>query len=91
MSINEQYLEEDYYRVPSNKHKAVIGFPGEQTHDPDLIAVPYEYLHWWFFTAEPKTDWRKLAVSIYMRCWNLAVCVLGPVVWTFSLRWRFGR
>ncbi|ODM14845.1 hypothetical protein SI65_09839 [Aspergillus cristatus] len=82
MSINNRYIKEDYYRVPSNKHKAVIGFPGEQTHDPDLIAVQYEYLHWWFFTAEPKTDWRKLAVSIHMRCWNLAICVLGPVVET---------
>lgn len=72
----------DTSRKTITEHKEVIGFPGEQTHDPDLIAVQCEYLHWWFFTAEAKTVWKKLAVSIHMRCWNLAICVLGPVVET---------
>lgn len=27
MSVNDRHVKEDYYRVPNNKHKAVIGFP----------------------------------------------------------------
>lgn len=79
--MGDRFIEEDYYCVPSNKNLAVIGFPDEKTQ-VDLIAVHYEYLDWWFFTAEPKRDWRKLAVSIHMRCWNLAQYILGPIVET---------
>ena len=43
MSINDRYFKEDYYCVPRNKHKVVIGYHGE-AYDFDLIVVWYECL-----------------------------------------------
>lgn len=79
--IGDQFIKENPYRVPRDKSLAVLGVPGDKTdQNPDLIAVYYESLHWWFYTAEPKRDWRSLAFSIHIRCWNLAQCILGPMV-----------
>lgn len=59
----------------------MIGLPDKKIED-GLTAVHDEDLGWWVCEEHAKRAWRKCAVSIHMRCWNLARYVLGSNVET---------
>ena len=84
LSVDHSYIKSSRREIrPSSKIATKMHAPcivGDTIGLYWLIAVHYEYLHWWRYTAEPKRDWKGLAISIHTRCWNLAQCILGRIV-----------